>query len=125
MLVGAMHAGCRVLNFGAGCFDGLSDTTADATSSSHNDVDGLGADMTVKCTKMFTEHESMTYGADWLVCPHPTQNGYFEAAARYDFELTHLLHCLLEAAATYIFILSSVGSCSFYDRAVFIWDSVF
>jgi hypothetical protein len=47
--------------------------------------------------KCFEEHESMVYGAAWLACPHPTQPGsYFEAAA----------------------------SCSFYDRAVYVWDSV-
>jgi hypothetical protein len=53
--------------------------------------------ISMKVTKKFTEHESMAYGADWLVCPHPTRNGYFEAAA----------------------------SCSFYDNAVYLWDTVF
>jgi diphthamide biosynthesis protein 7 len=68
VLVAAMHGGCRVLN-----------------------LHGLGSvleegDVKAKCTKKFTEHESMAYGADWLVCPHPTQqNSYFEAAARYVF----------------------------------------
>jgi diphthamide biosynthesis protein 7 len=48
-----------------------------------------------KVTKRFTEHQSMAYGADWLVCRHPTRNGIFEAAV----------------------------SCSFYDRQCFVWDS--
>jgi hypothetical protein len=52
--------------------------------------------VSMKVMKSFTEHESMAYGADWLVCPHPTRNGYFEAAA----------------------------SCSFYDRALFLWDTL-
>jgi hypothetical protein len=82
MLVGAMHAGCHVLNFGGSCFDRLDGKMAAAASSSFDEDRGLGADMTVTCTKTFTEHESMVYGAGWLVCPHPTQNGYFEAAAR-------------------------------------------
>jgi hypothetical protein len=83
MLVCAMHAGCCVLNFyGTGLDDSGSPSTMDEivvedSNSYYYD------DWTVKCTKMFTEHESMAYGADWLVCPHPTQNGYFEAAARY------------------------------------------
>jgi hypothetical protein len=48
--------------------------------------------------KAFEEHESMVYGASWLVCRHPKQPGsYFEAAA----------------------------SCSFYDQNVYVWDSVF
>jgi hypothetical protein len=77
MLVGAMHAGCRVLNFHSGdCLDG-------SPSGSFSDVDCANNSLTVKCTKKFTEHDSMAYGADWLVCPHPTQNGYYEAAARY------------------------------------------
>jgi diphthine methyl ester acylhydrolase len=72
MLVAAMHAGCRVLNF-----YGEPDGSHDPFSA---DTPKLVTD---KCTKAFTEHESMAYGADWLVCQHPTQNGYFEAAARY------------------------------------------
>lgn len=54
--------------------------------------------MYAKVKKKFCEHESMAYGASWLVCRHPRHpNSYFEAAA----------------------------SCSFYDRSVFLWDSVF
>jgi WD40 repeat protein len=53
--------------------------------------------MSIEVYGKFTEHESMVYGADWVVCPHPTQNGYFEAAT----------------------------SCSFYDRSVYLWDTVF
>jgi diphthamide biosynthesis protein 7 len=47
-------------------------------------------------TKEFTNHESMAYGADWLVsgCAHDDED-------------------LVEAAA----------SCSFYDRAVYLWDA--
>jgi WD40 repeat protein len=52
----------------------------------------------LKVKKTFEEHESMVYGASWLVCRHPKQPGsYFEAAA----------------------------SCSFYDQNVYVWDSVF
>ena len=75
MLVAAMHGGCRIIQV---------DTLLE------NDTPVLTA------TKEFTEHKSMAYGADWLVCNHPTQEGYFEAAA----------------------------SCSFYDKAVYLWDTV-
>jgi hypothetical protein len=76
MLVGAMHGGSCVLNFYGTSLDG-NDTPA------NDGLDRYNEHWTMKCTKYFTEHESMVYGADWLVCPHPTQNGYFEAAARY------------------------------------------
>jgi WD40 repeat protein len=104
LLVGAMHGGCRVLRIqgwneieegevsgGATATQTQTQTTASATTGESS------PSMSFKVTKKFTEHESMAYGADWLVCPHPTQNGYFEAAA----------------------------SCSFYDNAVYMWDTVF
>lgn len=116
---------------GGSCFDGFA-TAAASPSGSFDEVVGFTeTDMTVNCTKKFTEHESMTYGADWLVCPHPTQNGYFEAAARFDFETTDMLHyefCIRIAASLtplLSFRILSRCSCSFYDRSVFLWDSVF
>jgi WD40 repeat protein len=81
MLVGAMHAGCCVLDFhdtGLEHPEASSHVSPHGTSSYEEEED-----WSVKCTKKFAEHESMVYGSDWLVCPHPTQNGYFEAAARY------------------------------------------
>jgi len=74
MLVAAMHGGCRVVQI---------DTLENDT-------------LVMTATRVFTEHKSMAYGADWLVCKHPTEEGYFEAAA----------------------------SCSFYDKAVYLWDTV-
>ena len=95
MLVGAMDAGCRIVNFGGGCFErtptalswgsSLSMDTFTADSF-YGQTDNTGAPMAAKSSKKFTEHESMAYGADWLVCPHPTQNGHFEAAARYVYD---------------------------------------
>ena len=95
MLVAAMHGGCRILNFGGGCFatgPGNDHTNNDEKSmeTAGNHIPNtasfddalLEGRVASKCSKSFTEHESMAYGADWLVCPHPTQNGYFEAAAR-------------------------------------------
>jgi diphthamide biosynthesis protein 7 len=82
LLVAAMHGGCRVLRLTGWDGDVVSGDTANAG---------------IEVTKKFTQHESMAYGADWLVCKHPTQSGYFEAAA----------------------------SCSFYDRSVYLWDTVF
>jgi diphthamide biosynthesis protein 7 len=43
----------------------------------------------------FTKHTSMAYGGDWLVCQHPNRRqGYLDA----------------------------VASCSFYDRALYLWQ---
>ena len=69
LLLAAMHGGCRIVEF-------------------------QQSNLTV--TKEFTKHESMVYGADWLVScsAHDDEN-------------------LVEAAAT----------CSFYDRAVYLWDT--
>lgn len=84
ILVAAMHGGCRVLQI-----DGLKEADGNQNSV-------YAPPITCRVTKRFTEHDSMAYGADWLVRRHPARNGYFEAAA----------------------------SCSFYDRAVYLWDSV-
>lgn len=89
MLVGAMHGGCRILNFGGGCFATNNDSNHNYNTLGNHIPNTVSFEEALqdgriasKCTKHFTEHESMVYGADWLVCPHPTQNGYFEAAAR-------------------------------------------
>ena len=74
VLVAAMHGGCRIVKI-----DEMEDNSC-----------------VFLATKQFTEHKSMAYGADWLVCSHPTREGYFEAAA----------------------------SCSFYDKALYLWDTV-
>jgi diphthamide biosynthesis protein 7 len=87
MLVAAMHGGCRVVEVG----------NWESLDYPHDDSfdDDDEPQFYFRVTNEFCEHESMAYGADWLVCKHPTRNGFFEAAA----------------------------SCSFYDRAVFLWDS--
>jgi WD40 repeat protein len=97
LLVGAMHGGCRVLRI-----QGWNDIHEDGGVAANDTTGGVTVEdssprIRMKVTKKFTEHESMAYGADWLVCQHPTRNGYFEAAA----------------------------SCSFYDNAVYLWDTVF
>jgi WD40 repeat protein len=74
VLVAAMHGGCRIVKI-----EELDDNSR-----------------VFVATTQFTEHKSMAYGADWLVCRHPTREGYFEAAA----------------------------SCSFYDKALYLWDTV-
>mmetsp|Transcript_38779 Transcript_38779/g.46743 ORF Transcript_38779/g.46743 Transcript_38779/m.46743 type:complete len:410 (-) Transcript_38779:87-1316(-) len=50
-LVGAMHGGCCVVNFG------------DVKRNDFSDCN-IRAEMDITCT--FTEHKSMAYGADWL-----------------------------------------------------------
>lgn len=90
MLVAAMHGGCRVLEV---------ENWEDLETPYNSDYPGEGGgepQLAFRVTNKFTEHESMAYGADWLICNHPTRNGFFEAAA----------------------------SCSFYDRAVFLWDTL-
>uniref|UniRef100_A0A7S3L4B7 methylated diphthine methylhydrolase n=1 Tax=Amphora coffeiformis TaxID=265554 RepID=A0A7S3L4B7_9STRA len=86
MLVAAMHGGCRVVEV-----DNL-----ESLQGTPYDTEDEEPQFSFGVTKKFTEHQSMAYGADWLVCKHPTRNGFFEAAA----------------------------SCSFYDRAVFLWDTL-
>jgi diphthine methyl ester acylhydrolase len=84
LLVGAMHGGCCVLNFYGTCLDSNNNDPPNNVSDDDINNTQYNDKWTMKCSKYFTEHESMVYGADWLVCPHPTQNGYFEAAARYE-----------------------------------------
>jgi hypothetical protein len=131
MLVGAMHAGCRVLNFKGGAFDrpALLTKAAAIGPDSFDLLEG-SAEVKVKCAKKFSEHESMVYGTDWLVCPHPTQNGYFEAAARQvassqsSFEMRKNLTFTF-VYFFYLLTLFCCCSCSFYDRSVYLWDTVF
>ena len=70
LLVAAMHGGCFVVN-----------------------LEGDASNPEFRVTNKFTKHESMAYGADWLV------RGQSES------------HDVSEAAS----------SCSFYDRAVYLW----
>ena len=72
ILVAAMHGGCRVVHL----------------SWSDNNLSFI-------VMKEFTEHDSMAYGADWLVHDQPDDDYFLEVAA----------------------------SCSFYDRAAFLWDA--
>lgn len=74
ILVGAMHGGCRIVE--------VAGIESSATDGDYN--------IDASITKEFTEHESMAYGADWIIGEN------YEAAA----------------------------SCSFYDRAAFIWNAV-
>jgi len=124
VLVAAMHGGGRVLNikgFDRYCRENrhypmhghtsrtqptslyhpaiaLTASLESSTSFDTAEREASGMMMKAKVKKRFNEHESMAYGAGWLVCRHPKhQNSYFEAAA----------------------------SCSFYDRAAYLWDSVF
>jgi diphthamide biosynthesis protein 7 len=80
LLLGAMHGGCRVVKL-----NGME--TADTSSSSTNICKA-------QVTHKFTKHESMAYGADWLVCQQSAGRTKVEAAA----------------------------SCSFYDRAMYLWE---
>jgi WD40 repeat protein len=135
LLVAAMHGGCQVAHFKglvpttrhpsssasaaggsasarqpfqlqaasllypglASCPTSSFDSTLTDASAGTGYSGGPPARIRWRVKKCFEEHESMVYGASWLACRHPTQPGsYFEAAA----------------------------SCSFYDRAVYAWDSV-
>jgi len=67
ILVGAMHAGCRVVRADCGL-----------------DHDHFGDNQhEIQITKSFTEHKSMAYGADWLLVP--TDGGNLEFAASCSF----------------------------------------
>ena len=82
LLLGAMHGGCRVLKV-----NGIGESLAAAADLQPNSCKA-------HATHKFTKHESMAYGADWLV--------YKSGGAQ----------MTVEAAA----------SCSFYDRAMYLWD---
>ena len=69
-----MHGGCRIVEVA-----GIESSATDHDYS-----------IDASIIKEFIEHESMAYGADWIIGEN------YEAAA----------------------------SCSFYDRAAFIWDAV-
>lgn len=77
MLLGAMHGGCRVVKL-----DGLESLEEENLS------------MGLHVEQKFTNHKSMAYGADWLVCKRQGSKGWFQAAV----------------------------SCSFYDRAMYLWQ---
>ena len=72
ILVAAMHGGCRVVH-----------------------LNWSDDNLSFNVMKEFTEHESMAYGADWLVHNQPGNDYSLEVAA----------------------------SCSFYDRAAFLWNA--
>lgn len=96
LLVAAMHGGCYVYNFRD--LSSYWDVVSNESNGVCNDNINASDDYILKesitrttraapvptaiCKKKFSEHESMVYGADWLVCPHPTLNGHFEAAMR-------------------------------------------
>jgi len=77
ILVGAMHGGCRVVTFDELAGNGLKDSCVEARIQSE-----------------FTKHESMAYGADWLIIDDGGK-----VACEY------------------------AASCSFYDRRVCLWKS--
>jgi diphthamide biosynthesis protein 7 len=79
LLLGAMHGGCRVVKL-----NGMELLNTAENSSP----------VAIQVQQKFTKHESMAYGADWLVCQRPGEAGRVQAAA----------------------------SCSFYDRALCLWD---
>lgn len=82
LLLGAMHGGCRVVKV-----DGLVELLDDYNSDSPTGV------LPLQVQQKFTNHESMAYGADWLVCQTKTGR-------------------LVQAAV----------SCSFYDNALYLWN---
>ena len=86
ILVGAMQGGCRVVTV-----EGLNET--DAVLETHIESE-------------FTKHESMAYGADWLVT-----EGIVCCATDGDGESSPSM------------INEYAASCSFYDRRVCLWRS--
>lgn len=87
MLVAAMHGGCRVVDF---------------TGLNVQDEAPTGA-ASAEIVAEFKGHESMAYGADWLIPKGGVKNGS-------------------ESNVCGSFNSSLAASCSFYDRQAFIWD---
>lgn len=82
LLVAAMHGGCRVLR--------IDNIFHDECQESDNDQEEQ-QQTTMVIEKEFTKHQSMAYGADWLVDGNNNND--------------------------------TAVSCSFYDRAVYMWDA--
>ena len=91
ILVGAMHGGCRIVTV-----DGLGGS----------DVSETDAVLKTQIESEFTKHESMAYGADWLVT-----EGIVCCATDGDGESSPSM------------INEYAASCSFYDRRVCLWRS--
>ena len=91
ILVGAMHGGCRIVTV-----DGLGGS----------DVSETDAVLKTQIESEFTKHESMAYGADWVV-----GEGFGDYAADNDGESSPSM------------INEYAASCSFYDRRVCLWRS--
>jgi diphthamide biosynthesis protein 7 len=78
ILLAAMHGGCRIVQM------------------NNVNIPSNESKPWISVVNEFTKHESMAYGADWLVWKDAEHDKCFDAAA----------------------------SCSFYDRAAYIWSAV-
>lgn len=93
MLVACMHGGCRIVKV---------PTTTTGEISDDGDTSVGTKDESAEIVKAFTEHESMAYGADWVLSSEGGSNG-----SDGDDEI----------------LVSSykAATCSFYDQQAFLW----
>ena len=88
LLVAAMHGGCRILH--------VHDQSTTDWWDQDQRTDALPQ---LHVTREFCQHQSLAYGADWLVNPTTTT--------------TKRKNTTMDVAA----------SCSFYDQSVYLWDA--
>ncbi len=98
LLVAAMHGGCRVLEF-----RNLEAAMIRSDPADHGMIPSISASIQQK----FTKHRSMAYGADWLVhCADKIGDDDDD-----------------ETGGAPRYIVEAAGSCSFYDRAMYLWKT--
>ncbi len=81
VLVGAMHAGCRVVSFGRGVMGGDGDANE---NGNEGDV--------WRIVRTFEKHESMVYGVDWSYKGVHSSSGAEETVVGSCSFYDHVLH---------------------------------
>jgi diphthine methyl ester acylhydrolase len=103
MLVAAMHGGCRIVQFQDNVIRG----SMTSTRSNDNDRNARQESL-MQVQQEFVKHQSMAYGADWLV---------------YGSDVTGSTGEEEHDEKGKVVIIEAAVSCSFYDQAMYLWDT--
>ena len=108
LLLAAMHGGCRVVSVNGllGHLSNMNESTVEEELASSM--------MNISVKKEFTRHKSMAYGADWLVVDYDGAANKRSKASN-----TGSIHKGVSNSNSYY---EAAASCSFYDRALYLWD---
>jgi diphthamide biosynthesis protein 7 len=116
LLIAVMHGGCRVVEFNHLFWN---DNDDNSNNKNDDDLNENNRDITMNVLQEFREHESMTYGADWLV--HRMEgitpfSSSTSSPSSSTFDRNHglVLNKMEVEVAT---------SCSFYDQAMYMWKT--